>query len=207
VDRSAVILAGGHSTRFGQDKGLIKLCGKPLIQHVIDAVNSIVDEIIVVTNSQEKAAEYANILHARANFAVDVVQSKGPLGGAIAGFESAYGEYTVLLPFDTPFVQKTILQLLFDLCVNKNAVIPRWPNQNIEPLQSVYRTKPAVAAARNALETGQNTMRAMIEKLHNVRYVSTLVLQQFDPNLKTLFNINTPEDLKKAEALAKSTKQ
>jgi molybdopterin-guanine dinucleotide biosynthesis protein A len=41
----------------------------------------------------------------------------------------------------------------------------------------------------------------MIDNLHGVRYVSTLVLEQLDPNLATFFNINTPVDLKKAEAM------
>jgi molybdopterin-guanine dinucleotide biosynthesis protein A len=49
-------------------------------------------------------------------------------------------------------------------------------------------------------------MRAMIEKLRGVRYVSTLVIQQLDPDLKTFFNINTPLDLKKAMVMVKPGK-
>jgi molybdopterin-guanine dinucleotide biosynthesis protein A len=41
----------------------------------------------------------------------------------------------------------------------------------------------------------------MVEKMRNIRYVSTLVFQQFDPQLKMFFNVNTPLDLKKAESL------
>jgi len=89
--------------------------------------------------------------------------------------------------------------LLLDLCGGKNAVIPRWPNGYIEPLQAVYRTKPALEAAKNVLGEGKFNMRSMIDSLGGIRYISTLVLQQLDPKLKTFFNINTPLDLKKAE--------
>ena len=50
-------------------------------------------------------------------------------------------------------------------------------------------------------------VRAMIEKLRGVRYVSTLVIQQLDPELRTFFNINTPADLKKAYAIVKPRKR
>jgi molybdopterin-guanine dinucleotide biosynthesis protein A len=43
----------------------------------------------------------------------------------------------------------------------------------------------------------------MIERMRSLRFVSTLVVQQLDPDLRTFFNINTPFDLKKAVAMAK----
>ena len=52
LDKSAVVLAGGFSKRFGQDKGLIPLSNKPLIRHVLDAIDGIVDERIVVVSSR-----------------------------------------------------------------------------------------------------------------------------------------------------------
>jgi molybdopterin-guanine dinucleotide biosynthesis protein A len=123
--------------------------------------------------------------------------------GALTGFGSAHGKYALLLPFDTPFVSKEVVSLLFELCLGKAAAIPRWPNEQIEPLHAVYQTKLALEAAKSAVSEGKLTMRAMIEKLRGVRYVSTLVIQQLDPDFKTFFNINTPLDLKKAMAMVK----
>ncbi|MDH5459844.1 MAG: hypothetical protein OEW71_02260, partial [Candidatus Bathyarchaeota archaeon] len=87
------------------------------------------------------------------------------------------------------------------------AVIPRWPNGYIEPLQAVYCTKPALEAAKNALSEGKLDIRSMVEKLRGIRYVSTLVLQQLDPTLRTFFNVNTPLDLKKAEFTLRNMKK
>jgi len=206
VDRSAIVLAGGFSSRFGQDKGVLELAHKPLIKHVVDAVSPVVDETIIVTSSQERVTQYAKIITADVQFVIDVCESNSPLIGALTGFGCAHGEYALLLPFDTPFVSKEVVLLLFELCLNRAAAIPRWPNGHIEPLHAIYQTKLALEAAKSAVAEGKLNMRAMIEKLRGVHYVSTLVIQQLDPEFRTFFNINTPEDLKKAMAMVKPRK-
>jgi len=206
LDRSAIVLAGGVSSRFGQDKGILEIANKPLIKHVIDAVSPLVDETIVVTNSQDRITKYAKVLATDVRFAIDSCESKGPLIGALTGFESAHGKYALLLPFDTPFISREVISLLFELCLNKAAAIPRWPNEQIEPLHAVYQTKVALEAAKIAVGEGKLNLRAMIEKMRGVRYVSTLVIQQLDPEFRTFFNINTPLDLKKAIAMVKPRK-
>ena len=205
MDRSAVILAGGSATRFNSgDKGLFELDGKPLLNHVVDSVKGLVGEVIVVTNTQERADAYSKIVSAKAKFAVDAAESKGPLVGALTGFEAASGDYSLLLPFDSPFVSKEVVSLLFDLCVGKTAVIPRYTDMEIEPLHAVYDTPRALEAAKETLAQNQFDMHSMIERLRGVQYVSTMVIEQLDPDLKTFININTPLDLKKAFALSKA---
>ena len=203
MDRSAIILAGGFSSRFGQDKGLLILAKKPLIRHVLNAIKDIIDETIIVVSSEAQAENYAKVVDSNVRILVDVDDAQSPLIGASTGFRKTQGEYSLLLPCDTPLVSRKILLLLFELSTNRNAVIPRWPNGYLEPLQAVYRTKPALEAARNALSQGRMDIRSMVNKLAGVRYVSTLVLQQLDPKLKTFFNVNTSSDLKKAESILK----
>lgn len=207
LDRSAIILGGGSSSRFGEDKGIMRLNNKPLLNHTIDAIKGIIGEVIVVTSSEERAKEYSKIVSPNVRFVIDIGDSKGPLVGALTGFNAAQGKYSLLLPFDLPFVSREIVSLLFDLCIGKAAVIPRWPNTQIEPLHAVYHTKQALEAAKKALANNELDMRAMISKLQGVRYISTLVIKQLDPDLHTFFNINTPLDLKKAEARIKSKRR
>jgi molybdopterin-guanine dinucleotide biosynthesis protein A len=201
LEKSAVILAGGFSRRFGQDKGLLPLANKPLIEHVLDAIDKIVDEKIVVVSSKTQAENYTKVLDSKVKVFVDDDNVQSPLVGALKGFKEASNEYALLLPCDTPLLSKDVLSLLLDLCPNKNAVIPRWPNGYIEPLQAVYCTKPALEAAKKALSEGKMNMQSMVDKLRGVRYISTLVLRQLDPELKSFFNVNTPMDLRKAEAM------
>jgi molybdopterin-guanine dinucleotide biosynthesis protein A len=202
LNLSAIILAGGLSKRFGQDKGLVPLANKPLIKYVLEAVDQIVDEKIVVVNSEAQADKFSKVL-GNVKIAVDDLDVHSPLAGTASGFKVASGEYGILLPCDTPLISKEVLMLLLDLCTSRNAVIPRWPNGYIEPLQAVYRVKPALEAAKNALSEGKRDMRSMIERLRGVRYVSTLVLQQLDPELKFFTNVNTLLDLKRVEYMLK----
>ena len=51
---SAIVVAGGVSKRFGQEKCLAELVGKPLILHVLNKLPLIVDEIVVVVSSKEQ---------------------------------------------------------------------------------------------------------------------------------------------------------
>jgi molybdopterin-guanine dinucleotide biosynthesis protein A len=203
LQKSAVILAGGFSRRFGKDKGLVVLAGKPLILHVIDRVSKVVDEVLVVVSSKDQKNKFEIILGEKANLIIDKDDSQTPLVGAITGFESAKDEYSLLLPCDTPLISIQIVEFLLGMCINRSAVIPRWPSGYIEPLQAVYHTKSALTAAKRALAQGNRNMRSMIDNLRGVRYVSTMVLEQLEPDLLTFFNVNTPQDLKKAESILK----
>ncbi|MCK4439492.1 molybdenum cofactor guanylyltransferase [Candidatus Bathyarchaeota archaeon] len=199
MENSAIILAGEFSKRSGLDKGLLMLADKPLILYVVDNVSTAIDEILVVVSSKSQEKDYANILKSKAKIIIDKNETQSPLVGALTGFESVHSEYSLLLPCDTPFVSAPIISLLLQLCVNKDAAIPRWVKGYLEPLQAAYHTKSALTAANMALEDNKMKMHSMIACLKKVRYVSTLVLKQMDPTLMTFFNVNTPEDLRKAE--------
>lgn len=201
LSRSAIILAGGHSSRFGQDKGLLQLAGKPLVRHIIEAVDDIVDEKIVVVSCKEQVGKYIKAIGSSSNITVDKANVRSPLAGALTGFAETHAEYSLLLACDTPFVVRDILTLLLELCTSRNACVPRWPNGYVEPLQAVYRKGPAQQASETALYAGKLDIQSMLDRLQCVRYVSTLVLKQLDPELKTFFNINTPLDLKAADQI------
>lgn len=200
-ENSAIILAGGFSKRLGSDKGLIKLANKPLIIHVIDRISAVVGEVVVVVGSSGQKNDYSHFLKSKVKIVIDKYETQSPLVGALTGFENVQGEYSLLLPCDTPFISSQIASFLLELCSEKDAVIPQWPNGYLEPLQATYNTKSALTAANKALEDNKLNMRSMLHYLRNVSYISTSVLKQLDSELMTFFNVNTPADLKKAERL------
>ena len=206
MDRSAIILAGGSSAKFIGDKGLLDLHGKPLINHVVDSVKSLVDEIIVVTSSQERADSYGKVVSFEVKFIIEDYESEGLLSGAAAGFEAAQGDYSALLPFDSPFISQEVMSLLFDCAIGKAAVIPRSTDMECQLLHAIYHTKQAKQAAEEALKENEVDLQAMIEKLRGVRYMSMMVIEKLDPDLKTFFTIKSTFDLKKAEVMRKPRK-
>jgi molybdopterin-guanine dinucleotide biosynthesis protein A len=203
LKNSAIILAGGVSKRFGQSKGLVELRKKPLILHVLDRVSSVADDIAVVVSSDAQREQFERFSSREIAVIVDEQKTQSPLVGALTGFNYVRGEYSLLLPCDTPFLSIQVAQLLLDMCVGKSAAIPRWPDGYIEPLQAAYHTESTLGATKIALEQGKLDFQSMIAHLRTVRYISTIVLRQVDPKLMTFVNINTPEDLKKAESVLK----
>jgi molybdopterin-guanine dinucleotide biosynthesis protein A len=201
MERAAVVLAGGFSKRLGQDKGLVKLAGKPLVTHVLERASEVVDEVLVVVSSESQKESYSLVVPNENKIFVDDENVRSPLIGALTGFANIRAEYSLLLPCDSPFVSGKVIELLFETCVGVDAAVPRWPNDYIEPLQAVYRTSSALEATRQALGHGEMRPLNMIRLLRRTRYLSTLVIQQLDPHLTTFFNVNTPLDLAKAEKM------
>jgi molybdopterin-guanine dinucleotide biosynthesis protein A len=201
-DRTAIILAGGSSQRLQADKGLINLAGKPLILHVIERIEDLVDEIIVCVKTDTQLSLYSQVLPKKSKLVSDIQGfPEGPLTGTLTGLMNAKGKYSLILPCDTPFISKKVASLLFDVAVGVDAAIPRWPNGYIEPLQTVYMTKPALEAARRAINDNNLKMQSMISLLKRVRYISTIVIREIDPKMLTFLNINTPLELRRAESL------
>ena len=203
MDKSVIILAVDSTGKFEDDKGLLKLEGKPLLKYVVDAVKDVAEEIVVVTTSKERADSYAKIVLPKVRFVCDADESMGLLGAALAGFEAAEGKYSLLLPFDSPLVSQDVITLLLDCAKGKSAVVARSPDCEVEALHAVYNTQAALEAAKEALANGEFDLTAVVTKLRGVRYMSTMLIEQLDPDFKTFFRIITPLDLKKAVIMLK----
>ena len=201
MDRSAVVVAVGLPSMFEQDKATLELKGKPLIKHVVDNVEPLVDEVVVVAGSQESVAVYEEILGPHVKF-VAASEADSVLLAALAGFQAASQKHVLLVPCDAPFVSVDVAELFFELCQGKAAVVARWPNSEIEPLHAVYNRKVALEAAEMAVEDECVGLEAMVENMCGIRYVSTLVVQEMDPELRTFFSVNSLVDLKRAEVMA-----
>lgn len=109
VDITAIVLAGGKSTRMsGQDKGLVPLHGKPMIQWVIDAIEEKVSTIIISANQNKKS-------YGEFGYAVvpDLIENfQGPLAGMAAGLNQVKTKYALILPVDTPILPGNLVEQL-----------------------------------------------------------------------------------------------
>lgn len=190
---SAIILSGGESQRFGQDKGLFKVFQKPLISYVIEKVEPFVDELLIVT--KRKSANAYSSLFPSTCILVDEYPWRGALAGIATGLQHARGTYSYVLPSDTPLLSPQVLALLRDSSNEHEAVIPRWPSGYLEPLQAIYHTRATARAASLSIQEEIFRLRNMISHLNDVKYISTVTLAQYDPKLRTFFNINQVDDL------------
>jgi len=199
--QGALILAGGKSKRIKGNKALIKLGGKPLLLHVIEKVLRLTHETVVVIGKNNEIDNYTPILPSKITVLKDTVKGKGPLVGILTGMQKIRSEYTIILPCDSPFIKREVLEYLFERAQGADAAIPRWPNGNIEPLHAVYRIPPSIPAAETALRKDELLIVDMIKRLDKIVYVNTDELKKFDQKLITFFNINNQEDLRVAKKL------
>jgi len=198
-DVTVAILVGGNSKRFGSEKALAIFHDQPLISHMLDIARRITNNILVVASDDaqlEKIKPYVKL----GRTVMDPDDSiKCALSGAITAFEHAGTDYTLLLPIDAPLARSNLLKVLVEMSPTHGAVVPSWPSGYIEPLHSVYLTEHAYYHALKVTEMGFYKMSDMLDQIHNVLYVSTETLKQFDANLETFKNFNTVSELKAAE--------
>jgi molybdopterin-guanine dinucleotide biosynthesis protein A len=200
--RAAIILAGGESSRFGSNKALQLLAGKPLICHVAERLSQIADEILVVIGYREPRAGYEVVLPSSVTIMNDGQEGKTPLIGIATGLQATKSEYALICACDIPFVKEEVVELLLQRASGVDAAIPKWNKGHIEPLEAVYRVASTLKAAQETLALTGLPLRVMIGKLAQVVYVSVEdEIGRVNPDLRTFFNVNTREDMERAEEL------
>ncbi len=132
VSCSGVVLAGGKSSRFGQDKGLFLLDGKPLVLHALSSLEPLCKHVFVSTNQEE---DYRAI---RAECITDIYQHCGPMGGIHSALTHAKGDYLLVTGCDTPFVPNELYRFLLDHAGNHQVVIPTHKGYS-ETLCSIFK--------------------------------------------------------------------
>jgi len=198
-DITVAILAGGTSKRFGSEKSLAEFQGKPLISHMLDIAKQISSTILVVVSDEEQEAKLKPLVKTGQIVIDPEGEPKCALTGALSAFEHTETSHTLLLPVDTPLADSDLLKMLIRLSPGHGAVVPSWPSSYIEPLHSVYLAEHAYALGLDVMEKGLYKMSDLLDKIQHVLYVSTETLNQFDPELNTFLNFNTPKELKAAE--------
>ena len=177
---TAIILAGGKSSRMGEDKGLMLYNGKPMIQHVIDAVLPLTNCILISANSD---------VYKQFNYQIfsDKISDKGPLGGIVTTLAQSETEINWVLSCDSPKITTEMLRKLVDQLRDYDAVVPQI-GEKIHPLIAVYR-KSILNRFKENLALNQLKMIAVLNEMH-VNYYKVDESDQF--NFK---NLNSKADL------------
>ncbi len=196
--RTGVILCGGRSRRFGNDKALLTIDGVPMVQRMAGRISQVVDEIIIAARdpAQRESLVAISAIPDGAEVVCDPVRGYGPIAGVLAGLSASKSEYSICLACDLPYVNPDVIDALFGCAEanNSDVVIPKHPNGILEPLHAVYG-RSMVGACRDAVDREEHTIRGAISLLERVVFVPTESLRRFDPDLSTFLNVNYPADL------------
>jgi molybdopterin-guanine dinucleotide biosynthesis protein A len=189
TDPSAVtllVLAGGRGSRLGGvRKPLVEVGGRPILRRVLDELGPLAAEHLVLAD-QPLAVEGARVL-------VDAEAHAGVLPALEHGLSQARGEVCLIAAGDMPFVSRRAFAYLIELLDNLDVVVPRVEGI-LQPMHAVIRREPLLEAIRAAVGSGEARLFRVLESLKR-REVTEAELRRVDPDLRTLFNVNTPEDL------------
>lgn len=199
--RSAIILAGGGSSRMKRDKGLVELEGEPLATHVIRRVSGLVDEVLLVVGSEEQRTLYSVEMAGNAEVLVDVYGDGSPLVGALTGFMRARGGYALVTGCDIPFISREAVRLLFEEGEGFDGAVFQWPNGWVEPLLAVYRVEPSLRVAEELYMAGNLRLRMILLELPRVKMIPIEALKKIDPDLLTLHDVDDENSLREAEKI------
>lgn len=191
---TGVIQAGGRSVRMGgQPKALIELGGRRIIERVVAAVAPAVDDVLVVTNTPEL---YAFL---KLPMVGDVYPDHGSLGGIYSGLKAASGPGALTVACDMPFLHPDVIKLVAARAGEGDVVIPR-VGSRLETLHAAY-DKVCLPHLAECLIAGQLKIVEFLERVRVVEIAEDEVARFRDPRV-TFMNVNTPDDLARARALA-----
>lgn len=196
---TVAILAGGNSKRFGSEKAIAEYRGRPLVAHMVDIARRLSRKVMIVVSDETQVEILRNIVPDIQIVVDPPGEIKCALSGALTAFEYTMTSHVLLLPIDSPLASSELLRMLIRMSPGHGAVVPSWPSGYIEPLHSVYFAEHAYFHGLKVMEEGFHKMRDLLDRLQRVLYVSTETLKQFDPDLSTFTNFNTPKELRAAE--------
>ena len=185
-----VILAGGKSSRFGEDKALYPLNGLPMYEHVAQSLENVqaIDEIVINTNDKLKTSfkNYKVIVDDAA------YQEHGPLGGLYAAAKAYPKEALMVISCDTPYVDPAWLNILAERAEQTGQTVITTDNEREHPLIGVYQHETLADLLENQLKTKRLSLKAFFENL-DVVYLN---IESYNLNSTTLVNINRKTDIK-----------
>ena len=114
---SIAILSGGQSRRMGQNKALMDLQGKPVLQWVIDTVRPLSDDVYLVTNTPDDFRRFGLPMVG------DVFPGNAALGGIHSAIANARHDWVLLLACDMPLIRAEIIRRLAHWRGNVDAVV------------------------------------------------------------------------------------
>jgi len=178
---SAIILAGGKSSRMGSEKGFLEVNGKNFMSRIIAAVKPFVSDIIIVSDN----AAY-DIFECKRHD--DLIKNSGPLAGLFTGLFYSESDTNLVLSCDVPLINEAVIQQLlmsFDAKYEANQLQSEGKTM---PLVAIYK-KQCMHPFLEQLKKGERRLRTVVEQL---RTKTITIDKELAPLIR---NINTPSEL------------
>lgn len=181
---------------MGQDKALLPFLGRPLIQRVLERVAQLADEVLVTTNNPE-AYRFLGL-----PLLADYLPGRGALGGLYTALRAASHSQVAVIACDMPFINADLLQTELDLLYTSGSdlVIPQLEG-GLEPFHAVYQKERCLPEIEWALAADKWRVDSWFSRVRVYQMLEDAI-RKVDPELRSFWNINTPEELEQAIRVA-----
>ena len=188
------VLIGGVGRRIGGEKTEVRVCGRKLLEIAIEKYSDY--DTIYVCRDEEQVERLSREYSCR--FVTDIYRNFGSIAGIHAALN--YFEDCMVTAIDMPFVKKNVIEHLYRTGrkLRCDALLPKH-EKGIEPLLAYY-SRSALREIERAIQANIRMIARPLENLNTVYYPADN-LRKLDKNLISFFNINTKEDLERAERL------
>jgi len=188
-DCTGIILAGGHSTRFGRSKSDVVWRGRSLISHVADRLRHVTLEIVAVARAEQDSSQWPvdRVIHD------DHGLPTGPLRGIVAGLNGVHTPYAFVCSCDSPLIDPRLLVALRQSIDPRDcAVVPVWEG-HLQPLVALYAASAAPELLLLLRQGELSPARALSRLPHQT--LSEEECRHIDPTGLSFCNVNSAEDM------------
>ena len=191
-DVEGYILVGGASRRMGSDKAQLVLGGRTFVERIANELSFVASSVSLV-GARNDFPSLKNI--------PDVHEHWGALGGIHAALTAAETDWVVVVACDLPFVTTQLFAHLKNYADDTlDAVVPIQADGRPQPVCALYRRGTCLPEIDKLVAAGEHTPRALLANVRT-RYVEFVELCDLPAAEHFFFNVNSPADLKKAQAI------
>jgi molybdopterin-guanine dinucleotide biosynthesis protein A len=191
MEAEGFILAGGASSRMGEDKSLLRLDGQTFVESAAEALRAVATRVSVVSSRQGAGSHGLPVVE-------DLRAGLGALGGLHAALASCRAEWAAVVACDLPFVTGELLARLFAECTDvTDAVVPAQEDGRVQPLCALYRSRACVGEVAGMIREGELRPRVLLARVRS-RLVAFEELRDLEGSARFFLNVNTPEDYARA---------
>ena len=185
------ILAGGASSRMGEDKSRLSLDGRTFVESAAKALRVITPKVSVV--SSRPAAESHGLPVIK-----DLRAGLGALGGLHAALSTCRAEWAAVVACDLPYVTGGLLARLDSMRADTlDAIVPAQEDGRVQPLCALYRARVCLEQVEELIRAGELRPRVLLSRVR-ARLVAFEELRDLEGSARFFLNVNTPEDYARA---------
>ena len=188
---TGLIIAGGQSRRLGQDKRFLVLGGRTCLQRVVDSYRGLFEEILIVADRDEPFQGMG------VKVVIDLVPGRATLGGLYTGLHYATSGVVFAAACDMPWISPLTIKVVLEHAGRGDIVIPDLAGK-LQPMHALY-SKACLPVLQLFVEAQKLKVQDLCERPElTVCRIPESAFRAVDPELRSFFNINSPDDLAQA---------